>query len=524
MEGNLSSGSGKISRVSPWRQFKVKNAFSTWYNPCQMVAQPPPPNPNPTSESNTEAALLSHELFLSAMVQEVSRVMLSAENLPRTLHTCLWGIAEIAGQRPMALFVVKEGTLSLETHFGEGLRKKLKDFKPPIPTGRVAECLRSTYHIWVERQEANDPFAPLCSGGYLLVPLVVGGSAPGAELSRRCVAILWLDAGESLPPLTGQGLSYSLSLAQLAALRIENFRMNQAYESANANLQKTNSKLGQANHRLHMAQKAIEEDLNRARTIQDSLLPNHLPRNHFRDIASRYIPAGKVGGDYWDCFELPNQKLGLVIADVSGHGISAALVMTMFKVLLKTFAASCDSPAQVLQRVNDTFLTEIESSRHFVTVFYGVYDLPSRRLTWTNAGHLSQIALLPLEGTGMATGIDKPDQVESWDLVKPLAEMSSVGLVLGMFSQTMITDRIIDLPQGSRIMLFTDGITEAHDPQGKMFTPARMNDIAMATRHLPAEELAAFIMQTWRDHLGPTVKGALPDETADDATLVILDL
>ncbi len=476
------------------------------------------------AENLTEAAILSQELFLSAMVQEVTRVMLTAENLPRTLHTFLLGIAEIAGQRPMALFRIEGGQLTLETHFGPQLRKRLKDFHPSPQFGRLAECLRSGHHIWVERQDAGDPFIALGSGGYLLLPLVVGGVTSGRESARRNLAVLWLDTSGETPPLTGQALSYVLSLSQLAALRVENFRVHREVQKANQGLQKANGKLELANHRLHLAQRRIDEDLNRARAIQGSLLPSQLPRERYRDLASRYIPAGKVGGDYWDCFELPEGKLGLVIADVSGHGISAALVMTMFKVLLKTFANSIESPSQVLRRVNDTFLSEISQGRHFVTAFYGVYDIASRRLTWTNAGHIAQIATLPLEATGMATGIDKPDQVESWDLAKPLAQLTSVGLVLGVFNETLIKDKVLDLPQGSRLLLFTDGIVEAHDPKGKMFGPARMNELALAMRGRSAEELATLIMQTWRQHQGPQIKGEEPDEAADDATLVILDL
>jgi serine phosphatase RsbU (regulator of sigma subunit) len=253
-------------------------------------------------------------------------------------------------------------------------------------------------------------------------------------------------------------------------------------------------------------------------------LPAVLPREKFRDLASRYIPAGKVGGDYWDCFELPGNKLGMVVADVSGHGISAALVMTMFKVMLKTFAMTCDSPAEVLKRINTTFLAEIAGGRHFVTAYYAVYDIETRRMLWTNAGHIAQIALLPMEANGMATSIVKPDQVESWDLATPLAEMSSVGLVLGVFAETMITDRVIDLPQGSRLLLFTDGIVEAHDVKGKMFGPSRMRDLALSEQGRSAEDMAAFLMQKWREHLGPQVKGDEPDEAADDATLIILDL
>jgi serine phosphatase RsbU (regulator of sigma subunit) len=474
--------------------------------------------------SQADANLLSQELFLSAVVQEVTRVMLSAENLPRTLHTFLLGIGEIAGQRGMAIFRLEKGFLELETHFGPGLRQKLKEFRPKAGAGPSELCMREGVHQLVDRPDPKDPFSVLGDGRYLLVPLMVGSAGMGLESNKRCLGLLWLDAGEEAPPLTGQGLSHLLSLSQLAALRMENFRIHRELERVNRGLQKANGKLELSNHRLNLAQKRIEEDLNRARVIQDSLLPRQLPQGKFRDLASRYIPAGKVGGDYWDCFELPGDRLGLVVADVSGHGISAALVMTMFKILLKTFAMSCDSPAEVLQRINTTFLKEISGGRHFVTAFYAVYDLNTKRMVWTNAGHLSQIALLPQEAVGAATSIEHPVEVESWDNANPMAEMNSVGLVIGVFDQTMLTDRVLDLPQGSRLLLFTDGIVEAHNPEGKMFGPNRMKRLALSEQGRGAEDMAAFLMKEWRTHLGPTLKGSEPDETADDATLVILDL
>jgi len=482
------------------------------------------PSPASSDSPSSDAGILSEELFLSAIVQEVTRVMLTAENLHRTLHTFLLGIGEIAGMRPMALFRLEQDHLLLETHVGAGLRKKLNGFCPELRFRNLAECLSSAEQVFEEKPEADDPFKALGKGSYVLIPLVVGNSAPGLENARRCVAVLWLDTGPETPPLTGQGLSYLLGLARLAALRIENFGIHRELQKANQGLQKANGKLELANQRLHAAQKRIEEDLNRGRAIQDSLLPQNLPRDRFRDLVSRYIPAGKVGGDYWDCFEISGAKLGLIVADVSGHGISAALVMTMFKVLLKTFAPLTDSPAEVLQKINNTFLNEITGGRHFVTAFYGVYDLQSRRLTWTNAGHIAQFALLPPTPTGMATALGESHGMESWDLAKPLAELSSVGLVLGVFEQTLITDRIIDLPLGSRLILYTDGITEAHDAKGEMFGNGRMRELALMMRDRRAEELAAIIMQTWRKHQGGIIKTHGSDESADDATLVILDL
>ena len=192
----------------------------------------------------------------------------------------------------------------------------------------------------------DDPFASTGAESYLIMPITtrVAELSPETPSCILPMGALWLDTTPPGPELTGQTISHLSSLAQQAGLMMETWRAQRELAAANSELKdrssKTNAKLNEAYAALSKAQKIIEKDLDRARAIQSNLLPTSFPDHLLKRVSSKYIPAGMVGGDYYDCFELPSGNLGLVVADVSGHGIGAALVMSMFKVLLRTFSAT----------------------------------------------------------------------------------------------------------------------------------------------------------------------------------------
>jgi sigma-B regulation protein RsbU (phosphoserine phosphatase) len=203
---------------------------------------------------------------------------------------------------------------------------------------------------------------------------------------------------------------------------------------------------------------------------------------------------------------LPGERLGVVVADVSGHGIGAALVMSMFKVLLRSFSAQDPSPCSVLNRINSTFMTQGLGAAQFVTAYYGIFAKASRSYTYCNAGHVAQFLRHTAPGAIGAS----------------LVEMPSQGLVLGMFDNTFLSDAVIALPGEARLFLFTDGITEAHGIDGGMFgVEPIMRLAAEAEAEHPAAVLDA-LMRTRADFLGGQVQAS--GELADDATLVIIDL
>ncbi|HKP98425.1 MAG TPA: SpoIIE family protein phosphatase, partial [Fibrobacteria bacterium] len=301
------------------------------------------------TEDNQNLELLSRELVLSSLVHEVTRVMHSAATLDQALEAFLLGITELTGAQNMALLGLKEGHAYLSPIHGLGLSPEtMEQIRVSPATGTVHTALISHRHLLVESLAKDDPFRVTGAESYLIMPLTsrIAEAAPDMPACILPMGALWLDTTPPGPELTGQTISHLSGLAQQAGLMMETWRAQRELAAANTELKQFNAKLNEAYAELSKAQKHIEEDLDRARVIQNNLLPTSFPDHLLRRIASKYIPAGIVGGDYYDCFELPSGNLGMVVADVSGHGIGAALVMSMFKVLLRTFSAQGVSPGQ----------------------------------------------------------------------------------------------------------------------------------------------------------------------------------
>ncbi len=200
----------------------------------------------------------------------------------------------------------------------------------------------------------------------------------------------------------------------------------------------------------------ISRELNMAASIQAGALPSIFPafpdRKEF-DIYASMTPAKEVGGDFYDFFMIDSDHLGLVMADVSGKGIPAALFMMISKILIKTRAQSGLSPAQVLKAVNEQICNNNREDM-FVTVWLGVLELSTGRLTASNAGHEYPI-------------ISSADG--SFELFH-----DRHGFVIGGMSSSKYTDYTIDLAPGSCIFLYTDGVMEAANREGERFGSDRL--------------------------------------------------
>jgi serine phosphatase RsbU (regulator of sigma subunit) len=468
------------------------------------------------TEDNQNQDLLSRELVLSSLVHEVTRVMHSAATLDQAMEAFLLGITELTGVQNMALLGLKDGQSYLSPTHSLGLSPELvARIRISPASGTVHTALISHRHLLVETLTVDDPFRPTGAESYLIMPLTtrMAEASPGMPSCILPMGALWLDTTPPGPELTGQTISHLSSLAQQAGLMMETWRAQRELAAANVELKQTNAKLNEAYAALSKAQKHIEKDLDRARIIQNNLLPTAFPDHLLLQVASKYIPAGMVGGDYYDCFELPSGNLGMVVADVSGHGIGAALVMSMFKVLLRTFSMQDGqtgpdaSPCAVLNKINATFMTQQLGAAQFVTAFYAIFDKTSRRLTYCNAGHVAQMVLQDHAASPSADN---------------LLEMPSQGLVLGMFATTFLSDAGIDLAPRARIFLFTDGITEAHGTNGKMFGVEPLRDMALASGLEHPTVVIDSLMRIRSEFLGGSTQAK--GDLADDATLVILDV
>lgn len=241
---------------------------------------------------------------------------------------------------------------------------------------------------------------------------------------------------------------------------------------------------------------SIKAELKLAKKIQDSSLPLHPPTGGRAKVVSRYNPMTAIGGDYYDFHTPDENSLGVVVADVSGHGIPAAIVAAMFKMAFNLQKHVSRRPNEVLKRINKLLLDSIH--KQFVTACYLFFDLENKRVLYASAGH-----------PPVAFYRRKTNKVE---LVRPR------GRVLGCFAE--IPDEILDLPFaiGDRIILYTDGISEARNSSGEMFGDERLSHYIVENSETRSADLFADgLLDQVKEFCGKSV----PD---DDITLVVVDL
>jgi phosphoserine phosphatase RsbU/P len=249
--------------------------------------------------------------------------------------------------------------------------------------------------------------------------------------------------------------------------------------------------------------KRLEEELRIARSIQMSLLPRGRLQVPGLSISALCVPAREVGGDYYDFFPLGDDRLGVLVADVSGKGTSAALYMAELKGLMLSLSRTSRSPRELLLEANEIISHNLDS-RSFITMAYAVIDLAGRRLLYARAGHTPLIHRRETDSGESAVDVLLPD-----------------GMVLGlkidggeMFSRLLV-EMELPLRRGDLLLLFTDGITEAMNAESDLFGEERLSRLVAEHGHLPTEELRERILR----EIDAFVAGA-PQH--DDMTMVLV--
>ena len=250
-----------------------------------------------------------------------------------------------------------------------------------------------------------------------------------------------------------------------------------------------------ANEELESFYYSVEQELGTARSIQHALLPKDLPKLEGWKIAYHYQPAREVGGDFYDFLRLDDGRVGLVIGDVSGKGIAAALVMANTQSVLRAVARRGNvAPGRVLAEANEVLYAYIPSGT-FVTCFYGVLDPENGRLVYANAGH------------------DPPYSQRGGDA----QELRARGMPLGLMPDMPYEEKETVLAAGDDLLLYSDGLVEAHDTEGDMFGFPRLRRLIMAQSTGSGEELIDVLLAELTSFTGTDA------EQEDDITLVTLE-
>jgi len=238
---------------------------------------------------------------------------------------------------------------------------------------------------------------------------------------------------------------------------------------------------------------ALEEDLKIARHIQQSLLPKENPTIEGIEIFGLSIPAKQVGGDYYDFIQIDAYHLGIAIADVSGKGTPAALLMANLQAGLRGQALITPSVKETVTKVNFMLSRFIDIDK-FVTLFYGILDIKNKTLTYTNAGHNFPF-LLARDGN--------------------LRKLEKGGIILGMLDSFVYEEETVQLNPHDLMLLYTDGLTEAMNQRDEMFEEERLLRLLKDNQEISAEKLSQKIVDSVLSFQGNLPQG-------DDMTLVLV--
>ena len=227
----------------------------------------------------------------------------------------------------------------------------------------------------------------------------------------------------------------------------------------------------------------IQNELNVASDMQQSILPTMFPQSDHCDIFGNMESAREVGGDFYDVFSLPDGRIGLAIADVSDKGVPAALFMMSSRILMKGSAIGAMNPGTVLKEVNN-LLSEENEKAMFVTAFYSVYTPDSGNLHYANGGHNPPLIIHPDGATTLLPNTN--------------------GIALGVFPDLEFDESDIRLSAGDLLVLYTDGVTEAMNADGEEFGMDRLEKVFSESRPDSTEAATSAIFDAVHDFAGET--------------------
>jgi serine phosphatase RsbU (regulator of sigma subunit) len=291
------------------------------------------------------------------------------------------------------------------------------------------------------------------------------------QTEERVIGLIYLDSPHFVHPFTKEDLNLLTVLANVAAIKIEHARLAEVEE----------------------AEKMLARDLAQAAEIQQKLLPTSAPEAPGLDLAGFNLPCRTVGGDYYDFLEFSDGRIGLLVADVSGKGMPAALLMSNLQARAQILFDPPDNLAALVTKLNRIICQNCPGNR-FITFFIGVIDPATGEMTYCNAGHNPPV-LVHADGS--------------------VQHLEGGGMILGIFPKGAYTAETCRLSAGDVVVLFSDGVTEATPPAiDEEFGEDRLADIIAELRTEPAQSILEGVRQRLMDWIGGAAQ-------ADDITLVV---
>ncbi len=406
------------------------------------------------------------EAYVSTALLQVAQVVATQADLAVILETIARITPVLTGVNYCLVFLYQghdRGVLTAQYGLAEvslPLPLPLADFselRAVVAEGRQAVI-----------QSADRLPAPLHRAGLsslrqgLIIPLGVKEEVVGA---------LMVGDDQPRPPLAGKRKDILTGIAYQTALAIDNARL----------------------YAQRARQEQLERELELAREIQTAFIPRALPSPAGWELATFWQMAREVGGDFFDVIPLPQDQLLVVVADVSGKGVPAALFMALTRSLIQATTLELNQPGHILARVNHLLLPNNQKNM-FVTMFCAIFDLKTGQVVYTSAGHNPPLLVR-----------------RSGEIVC----LQTQGIVLGILEEIAFEQKVIDLGEDEGILFYTDGITEAFGPQDEMFGEARLQAALRAHWHYPAAEIVQALHQAVLHFAGSQPQ-------SDDRTLLLL--
>ena len=423
------------------------------------------------------------QAYASAALLQVAQAVASTNDLDEILGAIIRVMPILVGVERCAIYLWDENTRQYTVSQEYGLSDEDKflvwedTFEPgefPLLDGvrEASTMLLRLYGVgsspisWLDISPPwNDGMDELLTSEYdllMAVPLKIKDDLYGVLLAEEAPGGLRFRA---------RRLEIVNGIAQQAALSIQNERF-----------------------RLEMvARERLEHEVQVAREIQKTFIPDLLPEAPGWEIAGRWQTARQVGGDFYDVIELSGGRLGLFIADVSDKGIPAALFMSLTRTLVRAAVKDTECPADALRRVNDLLIPDTQQGM-FVTAVYGVLTIETGEFVFANAGHNPPLWV----------------QRET----KTVERLTRTGMALGVLEGAEIEQRKIQFGAGDSLLLYTDGLTEAFSPDGQLFGEERLKEVWSETNGSLKADLDAIELRLKK------FMASLPP--ADDLTMLAI--
>jgi len=421
------------------------------------------------------------EAYVSMALLQVAQAVNRSTDLQDTLATVARITPMLVGVESSVLFLENENTGTFEPAQQYGLRGESRArFQKVIlddEDSLVRKLRAGEAFVVLEDLEEPCPAAELMDEGTALaLPLLAKGEILGIMIVEYAGPL----GDRFTQRFTQRWMGFLSGIAGQAAMAIENDRLLR--ESAE--------------------QERMKQELQVARQIQVSFLPECCPNLPGWELAAIWRSARQVGGDFYDFIPIFDASepeatspvaLGLVIADVADKGVPAALFMALSRTLMRTVAIDGRSPAAAVARTNELILSDAHTDL-FVTLFYAVLEPDSGRLTFVNAGHMPPVWVRAADGT--------------------TRELHTPGMALGVLELAEFQQDVVHLAPGDAVVLYTDGITEAANASRELFGRPRLAELVSAHRHASAQELAQAIDLAVAEFVGDAPQ-------SDDFTLLV---